>query len=93
MNRFTLTYNTHGHECIRINMHFTYAISPHHIQVIHLCIDRNIQPNVTAGICNYNVNNLKLDYICTSLHFPLSFRIDVRLEDRFYSYGYRLVTT
>ena len=24
---------------------------------IHLCIDRNIQPNVTAGISNYNVNN------------------------------------
>ena len=74
MNRFTLTYNTHGHECIRINMHFTYAISPHHIQVIHLCIDRNIQPNVTAGICNYNVNNLKLDYICTSLHSPPFFQ-------------------
>ena len=25
--------------------------------IIHLCIDRNIQPNVTAGISNYNVNN------------------------------------
>ena len=37
--------------------------------------------------------NLKLDYVCTSLHSPLSFRIDVRLEDSFYSYGYRLVVT
>ena len=37
--------------------------------------------------------NLKLDYIYTSLHSPLSFRIDVRLEDSFYSYGYRLVVT
>ena len=25
---------------------------------IHLCIERNIQPNVTAGISSYNVNNL-----------------------------------
>ena len=37
--------------------------------------------------------HLKLDYVCTSLHSPLSFRIDVRLEDSFYSYGYRLVAT
>ena len=28
--------------------------------ILHLCIDRNIQPNVTAGICNYNVNNFKI---------------------------------
>ena len=58
MNRFTLTYiYPHGHEGIRINMDLMHATSPHHIQVIHLCIDRNIQPNVTTGICNYNVNN------------------------------------
>ena len=36
---------------------------------------------------------LKLDYVCTSLHSPLSFRIDVRLEDNFYSHGCRLVAT
>ena len=40
-----------------------------------------------------SIVNLKLDYICTSLHSPLSFKIDVRLEDSFYSYGYRLVAT
>ena len=49
--------HAHGHEGIRINMHFTDATRPHHIQVIHLCIDRNIQPNVTAGISIYNVNS------------------------------------
>ena len=47
-----------------------------YVEVIHLCIDRNIQPNVTAG-------KLKLDYVCTSLHSPLSFKIDNRLEDSF----------
>ena len=40
-----------------------------------------------------SIINLKLYYVCTSLHSPLSFRIDVRLEDSFYSYGYRLVVT
>ena len=35
------------------------SLAPHHgtIQIKHLYIDRNIQPNVTDGICNYNVNN------------------------------------
>ena len=60
----------------------------------HLCTGRYIQPNVTAGIAIIiSTINLKLDYVCTSLHSPLSFRIDVRLEDSFYSYGYRLVAT
>ena len=63
-----------------------FTISCKHKGYLHLCIDRNIQPNITAG-------QLKLDYVCTSLHSPLSFRIDVRLEDSFYSYGYRLVAT
>ena len=38
-------------------MHLTHATSPHHIQLIHLCIDRNIQ---VSEIYTYN---LKLDYI------------------------------
>ena len=68
-------------------MHLTHATSPHHIQLIHLCIDRNIQ------VSEIYIYNLKLDYIYILLHSPLSFRIDVRLEDSFYSYGYRLVIT
>ena len=60
---------------------------------IHLCIDRNIQPKCYCWYCQLKHQQLKLDYVCTSLHSPLSFRIDVRLEDSFYSYGYRLVVT
>ena len=53
---------------------------------IHLCIEYS-----TKCYCWYC--QLKLDYVCTSLNSPLSFRIDVSLEDSFYSYGYRLVAT
>ena len=38
-------------------MHLTHATSPHHIQLIHLCIDRNIQ------VSEIYIYNLKLDYI------------------------------
>ena len=43
-------------------MHLTYATSPHHIQLIHLCIDRNIQ------VSEIYIYNLKLDYIYILLH-------------------------
>ena len=43
-------------------MHLTHATSPHHIQLIHLCIDRNIQ---VSEIYTYN---LKLDYVYILLH-------------------------
>ena len=78
-----------SHEGIRINMHLHMLLA----LIIDYSTNTSVYRQEYSTKCYCWYCQLKLDYVCTSLHSPLSFRIDVRWEDSFYSYGYRLVAT